>query len=214
MTGQESALLMTYGSPASLDRGDVAAYLARVRGGREPTNDLVDEFTRRYRVIGGSPLIEITRRQAAALEEQLGWPVEAGMRYSEPTIAAALERLAQRGAERVAAIVLSPQYSTMLMDGYRRAVDEACRSLGSQAPQVDIAGAWHTEPTFVDALAGRIRDGLEAGGHRATSVLLTAHSLPRRVAEREPAYIEQLQETARAVATASVSAYLSVTIRH
>ena len=29
-------LLMTYGSPASLDREDVAAYLARVRGGREP----------------------------------------------------------------------------------------------------------------------------------------------------------------------------------
>jgi ferrochelatase len=31
-------------------------------------------------------------------------------------------------------------------------------------------------------------------------VLFTAHSLPRRVAEQEPAYLEQLRETAEAIA--------------
>ncbi|MEX1278778.1 MAG: ferrochelatase, partial [Chloroflexota bacterium] len=76
---REGALLMTYGSPASLDRDDIRAYLARVRGGREPAGELVDEFTRRYRLIGGSPLIEITRSQAAALADVLGWPVDVGM---------------------------------------------------------------------------------------------------------------------------------------
>jgi protoheme ferro-lyase len=30
------ALLITYGSPDSLDRSDIEAYLARVRGGRQP----------------------------------------------------------------------------------------------------------------------------------------------------------------------------------
>jgi ferrochelatase len=34
-------------------------------------------------------------------------------------------------------------------------------------------------------------------------VLLTAHSLPRRVADEEPAYLEQLRETAELVADAS-----------
>ena len=61
------ALLMTYGSPDSLESEDVRRYLTRVRGGREPDDELSVEFTRRYRVIGGSPLIEITRAQAAAL---------------------------------------------------------------------------------------------------------------------------------------------------
>jgi ferrochelatase len=65
-------LLMTYGSPSSLEREDIRAYLARVRGGREPDAELVDEFTRRYQVIGGSPLIPITRAQAAGLPKSLG----------------------------------------------------------------------------------------------------------------------------------------------
>jgi ferrochelatase len=63
-------ILMTYGSPRDLD--DVGAYITRVRGGREPSPELLTEFRRRYEVIGMSPLIDITRRQAAALEEFLG----------------------------------------------------------------------------------------------------------------------------------------------
>ena len=34
-------------------------------------------------------------------------------------------------------------------------------------------------------------------------MLLTAHSLPRRVALQEPGYLEQLEETATAVAAAA-----------
>ena len=79
-----------------------------VRGGREPSADLVDEFVRRYRLIGGSPLIPATRAQAAALESAIGWPVEVGMRFSEPSIEAGLRALSTRGVARVAAITLSP----------------------------------------------------------------------------------------------------------
>ena len=107
-SGGRGALLMTYGSPASLEREDIRTYLARVRGGREPDPELVDEFTRRYRVIGGSPLIEITRRQAAAVSGSLGWPVEVGMRFSEPSIERGLAVLADAGVSSVAAIILSP----------------------------------------------------------------------------------------------------------
>src|SRR5688572_33417373 len=106
---------MTYGSPASLERPDIAAYLARVRGGRPADPELVDEFARRYRLIGGSPLIEITRRQAAALSSMLGWPVEVGMRFPEPSLAPGPGGLRQAGLKRVAAIVLPPPYSPVLM---------------------------------------------------------------------------------------------------
>ena len=125
-------LLMTYGSPASLERGDVRDYLARVRGGREPDPEVVDEFARRYRVIGGSPLIEITRGQAAALSEAVGWPVAVGMRFSEPSILAGLTALADAGVSNVVAIILSPQYSPLLMSGYARAIDEARATLGEK----------------------------------------------------------------------------------
>ncbi|MEX0629252.1 MAG: ferrochelatase [Chloroflexota bacterium] len=200
---REGALLMTYGSPASLDRDDIRAYLARVRGGREPAGELVDEFTRRYRLIGGSPLIEITRSQAAALADVLGWPVDVGMRFSAPSIADGMRELAERGVERIAAVVLSPQFSPLLMGGYARAIEEARAELGDRAPRVDIAGAWHDEPAFIAALAGRVREALDrlpGDEVHGVTVLMTAHSLPRRVADQEPGYLAQLRDTAEAVA--------------
>lgn len=201
--GRPGALLMTYGSPASLERDDVGAYLTRVRGGRMPEPELLDEFTRRYRLIGGSPLIGISRDQARAVARRLGWPVEIGMRFSEPSIAAGLRTLVDAGATRVAAIVLSPQDSSLLMSGYGRAIDEARATFGGGAPDVTVAGAWHEEPAFLDALAGRVVAAMAAlapGERRATRILMTAHSLPKRVADQEPAYLAQLRATAEGIA--------------
>lgn len=198
------ALLMTYGSPASLEREDIRAYLARVRGGREPDPELVDEFTRRYGVIGGSPLIDITRAQARALAGVLGLPVEVGMRFSEPSIRAGLRALAEAGVSRVAAIILSPQYSPLLMSGYARAIDVARATLGETAPNVSVAGAWHEEPAFIRAVARRLVEALarlSPENRMRVRILMTAHSLPKRVAEQEPHYLAQLRATAEAVAT-------------
>jgi ferrochelatase len=205
VTGAErpGVLLMTYGSPTSLAREDIHAYLTRVRSGREPDPELVDEFTRRYRVIGGSPLIEITRAQAAALSEALGWPVEVGMRFSEPSILAGLRALGVAGVSKVAAIILSPQYSPLLMSGYARAIDEARTTLGDGAPDVFVARAWHEEPAFVAALARRVVEalaGLSPADTGTVRVLMAAHSLPKRVAEQEPDYLAHLRATAEAVA--------------
>jgi ferrochelatase len=200
---RRGVLLMTYGSPASLQREDIRDYLARVRGGREPDTGLVEEFTRRYRVIGGSPLVEITRGQAEALADCLAWPVEVGMRFSQPSILTGLAKLARSGVARVAAIVLSPQYSPLLMNGYATAIETARRDLGDAAPDVNVAGAWHEEPAFVAALADRVTQALERlppDERQAVSILMTAHSLPKRVAEQEPGYLAQLRATADAVA--------------
>jgi ferrochelatase len=200
---RRGVLLMTYGSPASLQREDIRDYLARVRGGREPDAGLVEEFTRRYRVIGGSPLVEITRGQAKALADCLAWPVEVGMRFSEPSILTGLAELAGSGVTRVAAIVLSPQYSPLLMNGYATAIETARSDLGDAAPEVKVAGAWHEESAFVAALADRVTQALERlppDEREAVSILMTAHSLPKRVAEQEPGYLAQLRATAEAVA--------------
>jgi protoporphyrin/coproporphyrin ferrochelatase len=196
-------LLMSYGSPASLEREDIRDYLARVRGGREPDPALVDEFAHRYQVIGGSPLVQITRAQGVALRHSLGWPVEVGMRFSAPSIADALRALVDDGVERVAAIVLSPQFSPLLMGGYSRAIDEVLAAMGAHAPQVTVAGCWHDQPAFVAALADRVSAALDRvpqDERDALAILMTAHSLPKHVADQEPDYLIQLQDTADAVA--------------
>jgi ferrochelatase len=205
MSAKLGVLLMTYGSPAD-DLHDLPQYLAAVRGGREPSGDLVAEFRRRYKLIGGSPLIPITRAQAAAVEERLhadGVDAAAavGMRFSAPSILDGLAELASRGCDEVSAIVMSPQYSEMLMSGYRRAIEAAVDAIGVTAPAVQLAPAWYGEPAFIASVAERVRGGLATMPADAP-VLLTAHSLPRRVAEAEPAYLDQLRETAERVAAA------------
>ncbi|MEP6680869.1 MAG: ferrochelatase [Chloroflexota bacterium] len=199
-------LLMTYGSPADVD--DMSRYLAAVRGGREPAPELLNEFRRRYALIGGSPLIAITRAQGQALEQRLlaqgiEARVEIGMRFSEPTIGTGLRRLADDDCESVIGIVMSPQHSELLMGGYQRALAAACAELGEAAPDARLAPAWYRNTHFLDAVALRVREGLErlpADEWERAPVLLTAHSLPRRVADQEPDYLAQLRETAEAVA--------------
>jgi protoporphyrin/coproporphyrin ferrochelatase len=199
-------LLMTYGSPSSLD--DVGRYLTAVRGGRTPDEELLSEFRRRYEVIGGSPLVAITRDQAAALEARFDGEVvvRAAMRFSEPSIESMLREQLDGGVRRVAGIILSPQYSPLLMGGYGRDVESARAAIGSEAPVVEPAGAWYREAAFIEALAARIREGLarfEPAERDRVPVLLTAHSLPRRVAEQEPDYLAQLRESAELIAAAA-----------
>lgn len=207
-------LLMTYGSPRGPE--DVPAYLTRIRRGRTPAPDLVQEFQRRYRLIGGqSPLLAITQEQAQALEVLLNkansdtrFRVAVGMQHAEPFIAEAYRDLtvgelaAGNRVDRLVGIILSPQYSPLIMGGYHRALD-AAREDSDTIVESTVAGSWHDEPFFQQALAQRITEALHrlpSTARASAPVLLTAHSMPQSVVERDPGYVEQLRETADMVA--------------
>jgi ferrochelatase len=188
---------MTYGAPSGDE--DVAAYLSRVRG-HPPTAELAEEMRRRYRLIGGSPLIDITRAQGAKLAQLLGgdYRVRVGMRFSEPGIGDEVRALvSEDGAERIVAIPMSPQWSDRLMAGYEQAVAD------SSAVPFAIARSWWSTPSFVAATAGAIAESLSKFAASSPAIVLTAHSLPRRVFESEPGYVDELRDTASAVAKAA-----------
>jgi len=194
--------LLTYGS--ARDAADVPAYLSRVRQARTPPDDLVAEFQRRYRSIGWSPLIRITLEQAAALQQVLDaehgagrYRVEAGMLHSVPCIDEAVGRLAVAGVGRLVGIVLSPQWSPVIMGGYRRALEAAAWRLGPGV-ELTVAGPWHRTPAFLDALAEKVEQALARVGPEVP-VLFTAHSLPKAVVDRDPGYLDQIAETIEAV---------------
>ena len=191
-------LLMTYGAPDG--EADLPRYLAAVRGGRPADPDLVSEMARRYAAIGGSPLVERTAEQAEALEHALGdgYVAAAGMRFSQPSIRDGAASLVARGAERIVGVCMSPQWSPLLMSGYERELRAQGERLGVP---VATAGAWHLESAFVASLADRVRASLAS--LPGAFVLLTAHSLPKRVFDAEPSYIAQLRETGDAVAAAA-----------
>ena len=198
-------LLMTYGSPASLEREDIRGYLARVRGGREPDADLVDEFTRRYRVIGGSPLVAITRAQAAALARH----ARAGPSRSacaspsrRSRRAAGARRPAWRRERRrdhpLAAVLAAADGRLRGARSRRRATTTA-----TIAPDVDVAGRLAPGAGVRRRARARVDEALAA-------LPPTTERRPSRPADgaqpaaarRRPGarYLAQLRETAEAVA--------------
>ncbi|GAC1343736.1 MAG: ferrochelatase [Candidatus Dormibacteria bacterium] len=203
-------VLMTYGSASTAE--DIPAYLRSIRRGRDAAPELVAEFTARYRRIGFSPLVRITMAQGQALQEQLdsrhgrgSFRVEVGMLHSDPRIAAAMERFAAAGVRRVLGVVLAPQYSPIILAGYHRDLEAAAHLLGPGG-EVSIAGAWGDQPDLVEAIAGRTREAIAAlpeDSRDSAPIVLTAHSLPKPVVDRDPGYIDQLKQTAELVARAA-----------
>lgn len=174
-----SVLLMAYGSPESVDQ--MAPYLKNVMKGRPASPAMVREFQERYRSFGGcSPLLQISRRQAEALEKKLGIPVRVGMRYWHPYIADVVGGL----QGRIIGLCLAPQHSKASVAGYLKAFRAAASGPVTEIPY------WHRQPKFLAAWADRIRAGLEQ--HRPEVLLFTAHSVPE---DAEDPYPGHLQET-------------------
>ena len=196
-----AVLLMAYGSPDSLE--DIEPYLLDIRGGRPTSPELVAEIRERYALIGGrSPILDLTRQQAAALEAQLNrdggrrFRTYVGMRHWQPRIKEAVAQIAQDGIRRVIALAMAPHNSRLSTGAYFNRLDEAIREMGAQ---IDVAAirSWHDQPGLIDALAEKATAALarfEPGS--APKVIFTAHSLPARILKEGDPYEDQLHETA------------------
>ena len=184
----DAIVLMAYGSPERIE--DIRPYLEDIREPRPVSDHAVEELTERYRRIGGrSPLDEITERQRAALERELGLRVYVGMKHWRPRIADAVDAAVEGGAERVVGLVLAPHYSALSIAGYRERLEA---SLDGRA-ELRFVESWHDHEPFIGVLAERVR-GTDA------HVVFTAHSLPERILAIGDPYRDQLLETSRLVA--------------
>jgi protoporphyrin/coproporphyrin ferrochelatase len=179
---------MAYGSPERIE--DIRAYLEDIREGRPVSDSAVAELTERYRRIGGrSPLDEVTERQRAALERELGLSVYVGMKHWRPRIADAVGAAIEGGATQIVGVVLAPHYSALSIAGYRERLEAA---LDGRA-ELRFVESWHDHEPYLDLLADRVR-GTDA------HVVFTAHSLPERILALGDPYRDQLLETSRLIA--------------
>jgi protoporphyrin/coproporphyrin ferrochelatase len=199
-------LLMAHGSPDHLD--DMAAYLQRVRGGRPTPQALVDEMRERYALIGGrSPLLDLTRAQGKALEARLNanatrFRVYVGMRNWHPFIKDTVRQMLEDGIQRVVAVSMAPQYSSLSVGAYRRALEMAQAELGPGL-EVTTVTSWHDHPLLLQAFAEAVQDAfnrLTPEERARFGVIFTAHSLPQRVLAEGDPYPHEIERTAAGVA--------------
>lgn len=158
------------------------------------------------RINGQSPLLELTRNQADALEKRLCLKGEArvfiAMRYWHPLSDGTAAEIAAYGPDEIVLLPLYPQFSTATGGSSLKDWRRAAAVAGITAPTYALC-CYPDEPGFIEAQRKSVLAGIgEASRSGVPRVLFSAHGLPKKVVERGDPYSWQVERTAEAVVKA------------
>ncbi len=226
--GRTAVLLVNLGTPSAPEPGPVRAYL------REFLSDpRVVEIPRllwwpilngvilavrprrsaaKYAKIWtgqGSPLLVHSRLQATLLRGYLGdrgvdVDVTLAMRYGEPSIPAALQRLAENRTERVLIVPMYPQYSATTTASALDAVFDVLQRVRN-VPEVRWVKHFHDHSGYIAALRQSVLDHWKRNGRaqdRGGKLVMSFHGVPRRTLQLGDPYHCECQKTGRLLADA------------
>lgn len=153
---------------------------------------------------GGSPLLPETRKQADALQAELGRRrpgdedrVFVAMRYWKPFAAQTAQEVAAFAPDEVVLLPLYPQFSTTTTESSLKDWNKAYRGPGRSR----TVCCYPVSGGLAEAHARAIRGAWEAAGRPAgIRLLFSAHGLPERVVAGGDPYQAQVEATAAAVA--------------
>jgi ferrochelatase len=156
---------------------------------------------RRYARIGGrSPILDITLKQALALEERLeGCKCYVGMRYWHPTIEEALWQVTEDGVKELVVLPLYPHYTRATTGSCLKELGRVKEGLGADFEERRIE-SFYDNPGYLDALAEKVKEGLSGfGGRKGVQVVFSAHSIPRSFVDAGDPYIDHIRGTIEGV---------------
>jgi protoporphyrin/coproporphyrin ferrochelatase len=161
VTGRVGVLVMAHGTPRRT--GDIASFYTRIRRGRPPSPEQLEELEMRYAAIGGlSPLTERTEAQVDAVRAELErrapghYVVAYGAKHTDPLIEEAAVTLAAAGVDEIIGLVLTPHGSSLGSEEYLTRAEAA---LAGSVP-FHAVPPWYGEPDLVALLAERVDDAL------------------------------------------------------
>jgi len=191
MAKDTAVVLSCHGTVEKVE--DIPAFVRNIRRGRPAPDEVIHEVTDRFQQIGGSPLMRISHAQAASLESRLSVPCRAAARLWHPYPPEVLKPLHEAGVRRVISLPLAPQSVQI----YNRVVAEAAAELDMEVAE---APSYGEEPALVRAFADAITEAhARFDRHDHLAVVLSAHSLPKRVIAMGDPYETQFKAMAAAV---------------
>jgi len=136
----------------------------------------------------GSPLRIHSKRLATQVANLLGadFRVSLGMRYGNPSLAAAMQELVAAGCDEIRVLPLYPQYAGATTAS---TLEEVWRIAGAleTPPRIVPIGSFPDLTGFVQAQAELLRPLVEARPGEGSHVLFSYHGLPERQIERADA---------------------------
>ena len=190
----KAVLLVNLGSPDSPKVGDVRRYLneflmdGRVIDVAWPLRRLLvgfilinrpKESAHAYSTVWtkeGSPLVVTSQHVQKLLQAKLPVPVELAMRYQNPSIPAAVKRLAELGITEVLLIPLFPHFA---MSSFETAVVRVQEVAAQLAPKlkVTVQPPCFADPDYLAALVASAEPQLRGGYDH---LLFSFHGIPER----------------------------------
>jgi ferrochelatase len=151
----------------------------------------------------GSPLLLTSLEQARALEAALGGSVlvEVGMRYGNPSLPSALDRLCEKGADRILIFSMFPQYAAATTASIYDAVGAHFRRR-RVVPALRFVPPYGKHPAYIGALAAIVREELSRLSWKPDKLLISFHGIPKSYVEKGDIYKLQAEETTRLLASA------------
>jgi ferrochelatase len=147
-----------------------------------------------------SPLRTTTRHQSEKLGEILHGEgrvqVDWAMRYGNPSIAARLEGLRERGCERILLVPLYPQYSAATTATVCDKAFDALKTMRWQ-PTLRVAPPYYDDPLYIDALAHSMRNSIAGLAFEPEIVIASFHGLPVEYFAKGDPYHCHCAKTAR-----------------
>lgn len=160
-----------------------------------------------YALLGGkSPLLELTRQQAAALEvalPELDAKCFIAMRYWHPFSDEAVRAVRDWAPDEVVLLPLYPQYSSTTTGSSLTAWREAAARAGLAADTAAIC-CYPTDSAYVAATATLLDEAwqsarVELDPAVPLRVLFSAHGLPQSIVQRGDPYQWQIEQTVERV---------------
>jgi protoporphyrin/coproporphyrin ferrochelatase len=124
----------------------------------------------------GSPLIVTSRRVHGGLQQRVNVPIELAMRYQNPSIESAVQKLANAGVTQLLLIPLFPHYA---MSSYETAVVRVKEVLTKMALPMSLVvqPLYGDAPDYLEALVASAADYLQKGYDH---LLFSFHGVPER----------------------------------
>jgi len=152
-----------------------------------------------------SPLKTITRSQANKLQQSFqngrfhrtrgNVIVEWGMRYGNPSLKAAMERLTAEGCDRILFVPLYPQYSAATSATACDKVFEVLALMRNQ-PALRVAAPYYDDDVYVDEIARSVAERLEKIHFDPEVIIASFHGMPLDTRIKgDPYYAQCLRTT-------------------
>ncbi len=125
----------------------------------------------------GSPLIVLSERLQAKVQDQTELPVALAMRYGNPSLKSGLQELYDKGVKDVLMIPLYPQFAMATTETIVVLAEELRKEFFSDMKITDVP-AFYNKPEYIKALSNSIKDYLSDKDY--DHIMFSYHGVPER----------------------------------